>query len=56
MCLYPDGNGFDLKQALSKRFGLGMNQITLGNGSNDVLPGFERIRDTIAQTPAGRAL
>ena len=37
MCLYPDGNGFDLKQALSKRFGLGMNQITLGNGSNDVL-------------------
>src|SRR5690554_706260 len=37
MCLYPDGNGFDLKQALSKRFGVGMNQVTLGNGSNDVL-------------------
>jgi len=37
MCLYPDGNGFDLKQALSKRFGVDMNQITLGNGSNDVL-------------------
>lgn len=37
LCLYPDGNGFDLKQALSNRLGVGMNQITLGNGSNDVL-------------------
>ena len=37
LCLYPDGNGFDLKQALAKRLGVGMNQITLGNGSNDVL-------------------
>ena len=37
MCLYPDGNGFELKQALAKRFGITMNQITLGNGSNDVL-------------------
>lgn len=37
LCLYPDGNGFDLKQALSERFGVGMDQITLGNGSNDVL-------------------
>ncbi|MGF2734519.1 histidinol-phosphate transaminase [Marinobacter sp. DUT-1] len=37
LCLYPDGNGFDLKKALSERFGVGMNQITLGNGSNDVL-------------------
>lgn len=37
LCLYPDGNGFDLKQKLSKRFGVGADQITLGNGSNDVL-------------------
>ncbi|MBY6032003.1 histidinol-phosphate transaminase [Marinobacter daepoensis] len=37
MCLYPDGNGFELKQALSHRFGVEMDQITLGNGSNDVL-------------------
>ncbi len=37
LCLYPDGNGFDLKQALANRFGVAMNQITLGNGSNDVL-------------------
>ncbi|MEX2475423.1 histidinol-phosphate transaminase [Marinobacter sp.] len=37
LCLYPDGNGFDLKQALAARFGVDMAQITLGNGSNDVL-------------------
>jgi len=35
--LYPDGNGFELKQALSKRHGCSMECITLGNGSNDVL-------------------
>jgi histidinol-phosphate aminotransferase len=34
---YPDGNGFELKQALARRFGVGMDQIVLGNGSNDVL-------------------
>jgi histidinol-phosphate aminotransferase len=34
---YPDGNGFELKQALSRRFGVPMNGIVLGNGSNDVL-------------------
>jgi histidinol-phosphate aminotransferase len=34
---YPDGNGFALKQALSQRHGVGMEQIVLGNGSNDVL-------------------
>lgn len=37
LCLYPDGNGFDLKQALAARLGVTMDQITLGNGSNDVL-------------------
>jgi histidinol-phosphate aminotransferase len=35
--LYPDGNGFELKQALSQRYGCAINCITLGNGSNDVL-------------------
>jgi histidinol-phosphate aminotransferase len=35
--LYPDGNGFQLKQALSKQLGCAMDCITLGNGSNDVL-------------------
>ena len=34
---YPDGNGYELKLALSKRYGVDMTQIVLGNGSNDVL-------------------
>ena len=34
---YPDGNGFELKQALSRRFAVAMDGIVLGNGSNDVL-------------------
>src|SRR3954469_22354982 len=34
---YPDGNGFELKQALCKRYGVTVDQIVLGNGSNDVL-------------------
>lgn len=34
---YPDGSGFRLKKALSEALGVGTNQITLGNGSNDVL-------------------
>ncbi len=35
--LYPDGNGHELKVALAARHGVGTNQITLGNGSNDLL-------------------
>lgn len=34
---YPDGNGFELKAALAKKFGVAQNQLILGNGSNDVL-------------------
>jgi histidinol-phosphate aminotransferase len=34
---YPDGNGFELKQALASRYGVDMGAIVLGNGSNDVL-------------------
>lgn len=34
---YPDGNGFRLKQALARKHGVDPAQITLGNGSNDVL-------------------
>ncbi|MEO5700720.1 MAG: histidinol-phosphate transaminase [Casimicrobiaceae bacterium] len=37
LCRYPDGNGFDLKQALATRYGVSPGQIVLGNGSNDVL-------------------
>jgi len=35
--LYPDGNGFALKDALVQRYGVAHNQIALGNGSNDLL-------------------
>ena len=35
--LYPDGSGYQLKVALAAKFGLNSQQITLGNGSNDVL-------------------
>ena len=35
--LYPDGSGYQLKQAIAEKFGLRSEQITLGNGSNDVL-------------------
>src|SRR5688572_27940671 len=34
---YPDGNGFELKQALARRYHVDMGAIVLGNGSNDVL-------------------
>ncbi len=35
---YPDGNGFDLKQALATKYAdISAENITLGNGSNDVL-------------------
>jgi histidinol-phosphate aminotransferase len=35
--LYPDGGGFELKAALSAHLSVDARQITLGNGSNDVL-------------------
>ncbi|MGK9064093.1 histidinol-phosphate transaminase [Stutzerimonas chloritidismutans] len=34
---YPDGNGFVLKQRLAERYGVAIDQVTLGNGSNDIL-------------------
>ena len=34
---YPDGNGFELKQALASHYSVSAEQIVLGNGSNDVL-------------------
>ncbi|MFA5371462.1 MAG: histidinol-phosphate transaminase [Sideroxydans sp.] len=37
IALYPDGNGFELKEALHKRHGVAHANITLGNGSNDLL-------------------
>src|SRR6266581_1926086 len=34
---YPDGNAFDLKAALAKRYGVPEDCIVVGNGSNDLL-------------------
>ena len=34
---YPDANGYDLKTALASKYQVTTKQITLGNGSNDVL-------------------
>jgi histidinol-phosphate aminotransferase len=37
IALYPDGSGFALRRALADRLGVSADQVTLGNGSNDVL-------------------
>jgi histidinol-phosphate aminotransferase len=34
---YPDANGFDLKAAISAKYAVPQEWITLGNGSNDIL-------------------
>lgn len=34
---YPDGGGHDLRSKLAARHGVTIEQVTLGNGSNDVL-------------------
>lgn len=41
--LYPDANGFALKEALAEHLGTTPDRITLGNGSNDVLDLLARI-------------
>ncbi|MTI62552.1 histidinol-phosphate transaminase [Methylophaga sp.] len=46
MTRYPDGNGYTLKMALAEKLRLSPQQITLGNGSNDVL-------ELLARTFAG---
>lgn len=40
---YPDGNGFELKQAISQHLSVTPECITLGNGSNDVLELIARL-------------
>ena len=35
--LYPDAGGFALRRALSAKLGVPLEQLTLGNGSNDLL-------------------
>lgn len=50
LCRYPDGNGFSLKAALADRFAVSASQITLGNGSNDILEVIARCyTDTSAE-------
>ncbi len=44
---YPDANGYYLKEAICQTLSVEMEQLTLGNGSNDVL-------DLIARTFAGK--
>ncbi|MDA1107221.1 MAG: histidinol-phosphate transaminase [Proteobacteria bacterium] len=34
---YPDGAGFELRAALARKHGVTLDQVTLGNGSNDLL-------------------
>jgi len=34
---YPDGNGYRLKQKIAERHNVNLDQIVLGNGSNDLL-------------------
>ncbi|HEX4974593.1 MAG TPA: histidinol-phosphate transaminase [Pseudomonadales bacterium] len=43
LSLYPDGNGFVLKQALQNKLGVSAEHITLGNGSNDLLDLLARV-------------
>lgn len=40
---YPDGGGFALKARLSEKIGVDAAQLTLGNGSNDVLDLIARV-------------
>lgn len=37
LALYPDGSGYNLKKTLSRKFAVDARQITLGNGSNEIL-------------------
>lgn len=41
--LYPDGSGFALKEKIAHCFGLSAAQLTLGNGSNDLLDMIARV-------------
>ena len=34
---YPDGNALRLKECISRKFSVGINCLTIGNGSNDII-------------------
>lgn len=55
--LYPDGSGHALRTKLAQKHGLELDQVTLGNGSNDILvllaeafltPGLEAVHSRYA--------
>ena len=35
--IYPDGGGYKLRNALAEKYGLGLENIVLGNGSNEII-------------------
>jgi histidinol-phosphate aminotransferase len=35
--IYPDGGGYRLRSAVAGRFGLGIENVVLGNGSNEII-------------------
>lgn len=35
--IYPDGGGYRLRSAIAGRFGLGIENVVLGNGSNEII-------------------
>lgn len=37
MHLYPDGAAFDLRKAIAEKHGLPMNQVVVGNGSDEII-------------------
>lgn len=37
MHIYPDGGGYKLRSALADKYGVGMNNVVLGNGSNEII-------------------
>lgn len=43
LALYPDGAGFRLKRKLAAMHDIGVERITLGNGSNDILEFIARV-------------
>ncbi len=45
---YPDGGAYQLKQALADKLGVSTDQLTIGNGSNDVLE--LAVRSFVGQT------
>src|SRR6516164_8625095 len=34
---YPDGGGYNLRSGIAQRFGLSIDEVILGNGSNEII-------------------